>query len=290
MLSRVASLGLTGLLLGSSLVGSAVALPLKPIEPPIPQPIPTPFPIPTPIPTPPAARTMRIPATLLANVLESSLTGTKMKLHNYGPKHGSSWQLNNASYIQLPARLSSQTYRFSLPEVAKNLPWPLGHAKVYVNDVNLNRLNVDWSGSALQLQLSFEDSGREIIGKHTKTPESLIPDVQVDNGRATVKLTPIARDGKLSYRLLNRSDVDFTAKMQATGACKIPVVGKICDWLFDYKDRIINEVEGQGRSILNNNAIRGRIENALSDKLRTLGVNEVVSVQPSGNDIIVRYR
>lgn len=58
---------------------------------------------------------------------------------------------------------------------------------------------------------------------------------------------------------------------------------------FDYKDRIVNEVEGQGRSILNNNAIRASLEDAMSDKLKAFGVNQVVSVVASGNDLVVQY-
>jgi hypothetical protein len=82
-------------------------------------------------------------------------------------------------------------------------------------------------------------------------------------------------------------NTDFQANIQATGGCSIPGVGKICDWIFGYKDRIISEVKGQVLSRLNDASLRDRIADVIQPELSRLGISAVTAVRVEGDDLIL---
>lgn len=272
----------------SLLMGSAMGIP-KDLDGkvlPIPeQPLP---------PQPPQApqREVRISAPLIAALVEATAQGTQMHLNNHGPRRGNSWQVANDSYVRLPSILGGGEYRFNIPEAVKDLDcgWAcpdLGDAKFYVNDLNLDRVQVGWQNPTFKLSLFFEGNGREVKGYHTGSLKSLgdngMPDLQINNARLDVYLRPVARNGRLSYSVVK---TDFNADMQATGGCK--VLGfDICDFLFDYKDKLAAQVKNQVLTRLNDPALRDRVADAIQPELQRQRIGQVTRVKTSGNDLII---
>lgn len=284
MLLRSILLGLCGLTLTTGCMLPATAIPIDgdpptsdfPTRPPRPQP-----------PQPPQ-REVRVSAPLLAGLAGAAVSGSQLHLNNYGLRHGNSWHVPNDAYIRLSNALGGGEYRFNIPEAVKDLDCgvlcpDLGDAKIYVNDFNLASTQVQWQRSAFKVSLLFESNGREIKG-HNTGRLNLVPDVEINNAKLDVYLRPSIMNRRLSYTVVN---TDFQANIQATGGCSIPGFGKICDWMFGYKDRIVSEVKGQVLSRLNDPSLRNRVADVIQPELSRLGISAVTSVRSEGDDLVL---
>lgn len=270
----------------SLLTGPAMGIPNDPDHdgPPIPEQPQTP---PPPQPPRPPQREVRIPAPLVAGLVEATAQGTQMHLNNHGPRRGNSWQVANDSYVRLPSILGGGEYRFNIPEAVRDLDcgWAcpdLGDAKFYVNDVNLDQVQLKWQNPTFKLSLFLESRDREIKG-HNTGRLNIVPDLEMNNARLDVYVKPIAWNGRLSYSVVK---TDFKADMQATGGCNIPKLD-VCDWLFDYKDKLATQVKNQVLTRLNDPALRDRVADAIQPELQRQGIGQVTRVKTSGNDLII---
>ncbi|MCY7273370.1 MAG: hypothetical protein LH702_06395 [Phormidesmis sp. CAN_BIN44] len=251
-------------------------------------------PTPTPQPEPPG-QDVRVPVQLIVPLVNNAIQGTQLHLNNFGAKHGSSWHKANDSFVRLPSTLGGSFFPLNVPEGVKDLDCgilcpDLGDAKLYVQDWNLNGLQVDWQSPTFKLGLLMESAGREIKGFHTGALTSLgdngVPDVEVDNARMDVYLRPIAANGRLSYTVTR---VDFNANIQATGGCNIFGID-ICNPLFGYKNTIVSLVETQVRTRLNDSALKERVSGAVQPALNQFGIRQITKVSVSGNDLIIRHQ
>lgn len=291
MVFRSVSLTACCAVLALSLIGPAQSIPkdIEGIEPSIPA-----EPEPPQPPQPPLLpqRQVRVAAPLIAAIVEAAASGSQIHLNNHGPQRGSSWHQANDSSLRLSAPLGGREQRFNLPEAVKDLDCgllcpDLGDAKFYINDMNLQQIQVGWQNPSFQLSLLFESSGREIKGYHTGALTSLgdngIPDVQIDNARLDVWFRPVAVSGRLTYQVIK---TDFTANIAATGGCNVFRID-ICDPLFDYKDQIVSQVKTRVLNQLNDPVLRDRVAASLQPRLSELGVGSVTSVQVDGNDLVL---
>ncbi|MGB7417426.1 MAG: hypothetical protein WA902_24730 [Thermosynechococcaceae cyanobacterium] len=285
MLLRYLTLCACGAALTLGSIAPVGAIPID-RDPPIPEVPPSP-PEP-PQPPQPAQREVRVPATLLASLANVAVSGSQLHLNNHGPRNGNSWHVANDSYLRLSPTLGNGTYAFNISEVVKDLDCgifcpDLGDAKLYVSDFNLQSTQVTWQGSAFKLSLLFESNGREIKG-HNTGRLNLVPDVEINNARLDVFLQPIALNGRLAYRVIK---TDFQANIHATGGCSIPGFGKICDWITNYKDRIVSEVKGQVLNRLNDPSLRDRISTLLQPELAKVGITSVTRVRVEGDELVI---
>jgi hypothetical protein len=154
--------------------------------------------------------------------------------------------------------------------------------------MNLSSIAVGWLSPSFRGTLSFESNGPEVKGWYTDATtgiesDSLMPDVNIDNARLAVALTPIAEGGRLSYRV---SSVGLSANIQATGACDI-FGHDPCDFFGDYKARIKSEIESQVRGKLSDPSVRAFAAAALDTFLTSQGMPTVNRVFIEGDTIVL---
>lgn len=234
------------------------------------------------------SKVLRVPATLVAGALNSALQGTLLHLDNYGPMHGQSHQLDNGSFL----RWGGITYPFTLPEIQYDLDCgflcpDIGQARFYVDNLDLTSIAVGWSSPSFRATLAFESAGREVKGWYTDATtgiesDSLMPDLNIDNGRLTAALTPVAEGGRLSYRV---GSVSLSASIQATGACDLG--WDVCDFFTSYKSRVKSEIANGVRAKLSASSVRGFAAAALDAFLTGLGMPTVNRVFIEGNTIVL---
>jgi hypothetical protein len=233
-------------------------------------------------------KVLRLPASLVAAALNSTVQGTALHLDNYGPMHGQSHQLDNGSFL----RWGGTSYPFTLPEIQYDLDCgilcpDIGQARFYVDNLDLSSLAVGWGSPSFRGTLAFESAGREVKGWYTDATtgiesDSLMPDVNIDNARLSVALTPIAEGGRLSYRV---SSVGLSASIQATGACDLGF--DVCDFFGDYKVKVKSAIENGVRAKLSDPSVRGFAAAALDTFLTGRGMPTVNRVFIEGDTLVL---
>ena len=232
----------------------------------------------------------RIRTDIITQIIKGVFKGTKIYLHNRGSKRGDSWHQKNASYIQLSQTLGGRKQSFNLPESKINAS-AYGTLRYYVDSIKLSKLDVIKQDDAFKLSLFFESNGTELKGYHTgrfvNFGDRGAPDIQMDNMRLDVFLTPTQDDrGRLSYSGIS---VKFDADIQAGGVCNIRGTD-ICNKMFKYKKRIAETIENNLHDQLNNQRTRDRLAAALQSQLRKFGISKIVGVDFQGNDLVIRHR
>jgi hypothetical protein len=213
----------------------------------------------------------------------------------------------NASRVTLGGGLAA--FSFTVPngewdvpagaQIAQNILLPGSgfpeRIRYRVRDVRSNTVNVSIAGGQIVLSVGFESSGSEVKGdvyycdvgvrgaciSHS-WHDSLAPDIQVNQARVTLRLTPGASGGNLTFP-------------SATDAFEADVrIGAgIADWLQPllrgYAEDIKRTIGTGVHAALNTAAIRNAAATAVMASLRNLGVQNIVSVTPAGNQITVEY-
>jgi hypothetical protein len=236
---------------------------------------------------------LRVEAPVYAAALNTAVQGTGLHLDNYGPRHGQSFQLDNGSKL----RLGGFAFPFTIAEKQYDLDCGLlcpdiGQARFYVDDMNMTSIGVGWTSPSFRATLAFESAGREIKGWYTDAPlggpyDSLMPDFNVDNARLAVPLIPVAEGGRLSYRV---GTVTLSANIQATGGCKLPVVGDVCGIVTDYKSTVKSEFQNRVRAKLSDPAVRALVATLLDDYLTEHGLPTLPTVDRvfiEGDDLVL---
>lgn len=235
----------------------------------------------------------RVPGTIAASLMETALASTKLHLDNFGPQHGLSHHQANASSLSW----GGSTTTFNIPEKQYDLDCgtacpDAGQARLYVNDVNLNSVDVGWD-SAFVLNAGFEDSGREVKGFQSYdsywdyldfVTDDTVPDFQISNANLRLRLMPVADGaGRLTYSLVNS---DFTGSIQATGGCDIFGID-ICEFAIGYRSTLESAVESNVNSVLGSSSAKAAVGNALKPQLASLGILTVTAVYVEGGEIVI---
>jgi len=211
----------------------------------------------------------------------------------------------NASSLTLSAGLGGpSTLTFTIPDWEQNVPdgekiaysivVPLtGYpekVKYYVHDFNANGASASVSGGQLVLGVTFESAGSEIKGKirwcyplaGCAWVDHLAPDVQIDNARVTMRLTPGVSAGALTFP---SGQVSFDADVQIGNDFANWIIPGLRGYAADLKTAVADRVTTR----LNTAAVRNAIAAAVMGRLRNLGVQNIVAVTPAGNQITVEY-
>lgn len=235
--------------------------------------------------TTPIIEEINIPFAFFTSEMQDAFQGTKVHLNNYGPRHGNSWYKGNDSYVELPASLGGAKQQFSFP--VKNVK-PF---RFYMNDVNLASIQVDPSQGRLAISFNFESNNTEIKGRCAPYcplgSDSSAPDIQMNNATASVFLTPSVRNGSISF---SQVESDFTANIQAQGACDFIGLRTVCNAITDYKSEIKNSAKNAIQNAVDSDSIRNEIAQKMRLKLLSHGVREVVSVEVLSNILVIKHR
>jgi hypothetical protein len=89
------------------------------------------------------------------------------------------------SFVRLPNYFERY---FNIPMAKKGLPWPLGDAYWYVNDINLTSTSIALADRSLAVNFNFETNGTEIIGYVEDGPDWMAPNINASPLKITVKL------------------------------------------------------------------------------------------------------
>lgn len=239
------------------------------------------------------AHVTRIPASVAASVIDGALGDARLRLHNFGRRHGQSHHLPNGSTVSIAGRTST----FTIPDHQVDLDCgffcpDLGQARFYVNDVNLDALGVRWASKAFQVDVGFESAGREVKGFYTNdtlgtVSDNLMPDVQIDDARLRLALVPVA-DGHGSITYRRQGSVSFDGSIRATGACTVFRVD-ICEPLIGYKGKIRSAVESPLASRLDSSSAKTAAAQAFRAALDRLGIGQVKAVFVESTSIVVTW-
>ena len=231
---------------------------------------------------------LKLPISIFTSLVKSKFNGLKIHLNNYGSRHGTSWYKGGSSYVTLPPALGGSHHAFSLSPINK---FPF---RYYINDVNLQSINVTTSKNRFLLQLKFEDRGTEIKGRCAgkgakrylcvKGSDRSAPDVQMNQALASVYLTPSVRNNSLSFSTVS---TNFNAKIRVGKTCR--KLGSLCTSVFDYKSYIKKEVNKALKKVIDKNSIRDKIASTLRNELAKKGIQKIVGVRIQGNKLIVRF-
>jgi hypothetical protein len=214
----------------------------------------------------------------------------------------------NASRVtlggDLPA-LSFTTPRFQreVPAaalIAQAIVLPIGlileQVRFRVHDLRSNDVDVSVAGGQFVLAIGFESGGPEIVGQayscYGPAPGPLCtdhrwrdeycPDVQIDRARVTLRLTPGAAGGALTFP---SADDAFTADVQIGGDFENWLLPPLRTWA----NGLERDIGSRIHAALNTPGVRNAAATAIMARLRGLGVERIVSVTPNGNQITVEY-
>lgn len=157
---------------------------------------------------PGTAATARLPLSAAAALFNEAMQGTLLRFHNAARGGGYA----NDSYVAPGPRLGGARIPVTLP--APTFQAGTFQSTLFVNDVNSNGITVAPAGDKIAVTLTFESAGPELL---VRGPVSL--DVEADNGRAVLTLTPgLDASGRPSFSTL---DADMTAAIRCTAPNQI---------------------------------------------------------------------
>jgi hypothetical protein len=157
------------------------------------------------------------------------------------------------SYIKLPGFYNAT---FNIPQAKMGLPWPLGDAYWYVNNINLSSASIGIADKSLALTLQFETGGDEIVGWVDGGPDWLAPNVNASPLNVSVKL-PLTYNSAAQFFYYNNPQVSVNASWSLNG----PLPDSL---LPDINGQIANGI----KSMLNDNMVQAQIEYELNKQIR----------------------
>lgn len=203
---------------------------------------------------------IKVPKAVVSTAFNAALASMKIKLDNYGAKHGTSW-LDQQSYIVMPG---GGTKKFSLPESEYDIG-SYRKLKHYIEDMTTNSLNAVVMGDRIVLTVAFENQGEEIkgkcvrrlFGKWDECSLDMERDIHLDNARIEMSVVPIAYKGSVS---IGDPKVDFKTD--------IKIASKLCQAFSGICGKIENRIKGE---------VTKGIEAAALAQLKSGGVRDSVA-------------
>jgi hypothetical protein len=240
-----------------------------------------------------------VPKPALVSAFNSAVKGTRVHVHNYGPRNNWSWH-KDQSYVQTP---SGDRTSFSVPEYAYQVTKTGRTLKYYVKDFNATNITAFTSGAKIGIRLAFESAGQEIQAhcirragpawnRHWKECSLDIErDIHLNNAQLSMAVTPVARNGSISF---DNPSVSFSADIKiANRLCR--TFKGICGWIEGkIRSKMYPAIEQAMLATLNKKKLKdevaNRIRNAASmvkyidpswqvTNIRSQGGNYIVTVQ-----------
>jgi hypothetical protein len=242
------------------------------------------------------AKTVKFTPAELVDAVQSPLAGALLRVNGFDPDGSSSHFKASDSTLTIA---DLPTFRFTAPMHHKDLRSchllvcvGIGEANWYVNDVRLDHTTTSFD-HGWNVNAFLESGGRELKG-FFKSPttflvevDDLMPDINVDNGVAAVRIVPVVANSALTYAVKSSS---FDAQIQATGPCNVGVVD-VCDDIASYKETVKTQFAGHVADALNSDAARLAINLKIAEKVAAHGLDRVDSLgfDPAGNLILGQF-
>jgi hypothetical protein len=209
-------------------------------------------------------RDIPIPKAVLALAFNAALAGVEVNLDTYGQQHGTSW-FDNKSHILLP-----NGTRTPVPLKEQSLDVTNRRTlKYYVDDMKSSRVAAAVDGNKIKLSIFFESQGEEIkakcvrdplIGKDKECGLDIERDVQLDNARLEILVTPTVFNHGISY---SGTDVKFKTDVK--------IANRLCQTFKGICGKIENLISHEVRQ-----AVESSVDKAFdSDKSRGSFANSV---------------
>lgn len=224
----------------------------------------------------------RINTRLVALAIEGAFHGTRMRINNYGPRRGNTWHVPNDSYLRLGSGLGGGEGAFNIPEV-RETPY-----RYYVNDMNLTRVQALFQDGQFLLSFQFESNGTEIKGRCASSgvgtllcaagSDSSAPDFQLSSTRTAVFLQPVRYGDSISYGNVRTR---FSTRIDGSG------LGEVVEGLV--RSEIRSAVENVTQRMLDQEAVRRQIADALRSVLASNGVGAVSALRVEGENLVIEH-
>jgi hypothetical protein len=203
---------------------------------------------------------IKIPKVVVSTAFNAALASMKIKVDNYGAKHGTSW-LDQQSYIVMPG---GGTKSFSLPESEFDIG-SYRKLKHYIEDLTTSSLSAVVMGDRIVLSVAFESQGEEIkgkcvrrlLGKWGECSLDMERDIHLDNSRIEMSFVPVPHKGSISI-----------GSPQASFKTDIKIANKLCQAFSGICGKIENRIKGE---------VTKAIETATLNQLKSGGVRDAVA-------------
>jgi hypothetical protein len=234
---------------------------------------------------------IKVPKAVVSTAFNAALASMKIKLDNYGAKHGTSW-LDQQSYIVMPG---GGTKKFSLPESEYDIG-AYRKLKHYIEDMSTNSLNALVVGNRIVLTAEFESQGEEIkgkcvrrlFGKWDECSLDMERDIHLDNARIEMSVVPVAYKGSIS---IGEPQVDFKTDIKiASKLCQAfsGICGKIENRI---KGEVTKGIEAAALAQLKSGGVRDSVANGVRNAVPFKSLIDpkwtVKSVKSQGSDFVV---
>ena len=227
-----------------------------------------------------------LPMRAVAGLIRDAFNGTTMRINNFDPatrRHRA-----NDTQLVLSAALGGSTQTFNIPAVVQD------PREYYINNINLDNIQVAPTRDGLKVTLDFENNGVEFRGFcRPSSPGERIncalgaPDVQASlSVDIYLRLARYySRGAPLSVSFSNVR-VEAHPNAQASGFCEAI---DICNAFTDYKRLIRESVERSLLAALDTRRVRDDVANALRPSLTGFGIGAINAVRVEGNYLVIEY-
>lgn len=227
-----------------------------------------------------------IPMTAVAGLVQNAFRGTSMRINNYDAASRS--RRSNDTRLSLSDALGGTDRIYDIAPVTQ------GPRSYYINDINLNNIQVRATRSGLKVTLGFENAGVEFKG-HCRpgNPGERIncalgaPDVDATLS-VDIFLTLDRYYSRSAPLSISFTDIRVEAhpNARARGFCGAI---DICNLFTNYKQRIREAVEVNLQAALDTGAVRDNVANALRPTLRGFNIGRVNSARVEGSQFVIMY-
>lgn len=180
-----------------------------------------------------------------------------------------------------------RTERFTIP--AENISKPARDWRYHVQDIRSDDSNLwfDKNQKNFVLDVRFEGENSEIKGTCPgclrRFRDRRAPDVNWKGSRiARLRFRPVPYDGSVSIEIIA---VELFGEFDLNG----PLESFFPRMVRNMENRIKNDIQTKGRSLLNNNSIRQRIGREISPLIQALGIRSVRRIQISGDGQKIQF-
>ncbi len=234
-----------------------------------------------------------MPSLMLASAVQDIFSDARIHLNNYGSKNGSSMKKHD-SYIKLPDSMGGMRTLLTLPEYNFSLtnqdgrPYPyFGNPHYYINDINLDVVQVSTKSNGYVMTLYFENLHDEFIGESEGGGAPDPPEIQLDNLRVVLEFMPAPLDGLI---VADYKKIEVIGDFRGMGSsCDYGPVD-ICKKLYaSYEEDVIKQLRREITELLEKPYNRLAFGRALKPWMKVYGIGEVTRISLSGDILYIDH-
>lgn len=238
-----------------------------------------------------------VPKPVLVKALNAGLNGTRIHVHNYGPRNNWSWHLDQ-SYVLAP---TGDKTAFPVPEFPYEVTKVDSRTlKYYVRDFDSSSITAFTSGDQIGIRVQFESAGEEIAARcvrragpawdrHWKECTLDIErDIHLNNAQLGIAVTPVAYNGSISY---GSPTAKFSADIKIANKLCNTFKG-ICGWIEGkIRAKMYPAIEKAMLTTLNKKSLKDSVAKSIrgaADMIKYLDPSwKVTAIRSQGSNYVV---